>query len=80
MTNSIAIIVLLSTNWVATGTFTDNQGHRFEEQAAWVSTNVVARSVTVITNDVILRSSEAQTNGATRRLPQMPPLPTTRPQ
>jgi len=75
MTNSIAIIVLISTNWVSTGIFTDNQGHRFEEQTAYVRTNTVARTITVITNDVVLLSSESQTNGATRRLPQLPPLP-----
>ena len=76
MTNSVCIMVILATNWVGIGTFTDTTGQRFEEQAAYVRTNLVARTVTVITNDIILRSSESQTNGVTRRLPLLPSLPT----
>ena len=75
MTNSIIIIALISTNWVSTGTFTDNLGRRFEEQDAYVRTNIVARTITVVTNDVILSSGTSVTNGVSRRLPVLPPLP-----
>lgn len=75
MTNSVAIVIVLYTNWISVGTFTDTLGRRYEEQACLVQTNLVARSIVTITNDVILRSSESQTNGVTRRIPQLPSIP-----
>ena len=74
MSTNIAIVLIIATNWVTTGYYTDLSGKRYEEQAGQVITNVEARIFWTCSNDVHLAQS-INTNRLTRRVEVLPPLP-----
>ena len=73
MTNSLAIVLVVVTNWITIGYYTDLSGKRYEDQAQRICTNTIVRQVTICTNDVSIRTDMSETNGVTRRVPILPP-------
>lgn len=76
MTNHVALIILVVTNWVSIGTFSDKNGKQWDEQQAVVTTNTYVEEVTLCTNRTLYHVEDGPTNGV-RRVPMVvpPPLP-----
>lgn len=73
----IALLTLVSTNWInIPGDFKRESGTNWVKQQFVLSTNVYVIEVTLCTNRTLYSSTQG-TNGPTRWMLAMPPLPNT---
>ena len=82
MTNTIALVTLIATNWVGLpgGDFRRESGTNYVRQQMVLTTNVYAEEVFLCTNRTLIKRTDSGTNGPVewRMLSPMllpPPLP-----
>lgn len=79
MTNSIALVLIVSTQWFTLpGNHKTEGGTNYVLQVPIVSTNLVIQEVTLCTNPTLYRAYPGRTNGPAiwRPIAGPPPLPT----
>lgn len=81
MTNSIAIVTLLVTNWIATGDSKTQAGTNYVQFRQVVTPQTFIEEVTLCTNRTLYRIGISTTNGvkwelrSSATIPQLPPPP-----
>ena len=78
MTNTITLITVLLTNWVATGDTKHQHGTNYVELQAVVTQQVLIQEVKLCTNYTVYRTGASTTNGVrweSNPIPSPLPLP-----